>query len=138
VPGGEGAGGEAALAAVIAGTGIRHRRLEDATRELVHGRASALQEHRPGSSWQKISGDLTLGSQPRYLKMMGSVVGTDALSRHDGQSNYGSLTSIGESLVDPLLIYTGATTVRCSVPGTAERPGRTSREIFRGYRHRHT
>jgi hypothetical protein len=36
------------------------------------------------------------------------VVGADALSRHDGQSNYGSLTSIGESLVDPLLIYTGS------------------------------
>ena len=61
-----------------------------------------------GSSWQKISGDLTLGINRDTLKMMGSVVGTDALSRHDGQSNYGSLTSIGESVLDPLLLYTGS------------------------------
>ena len=61
-----------------------------------------------GSSWQKISGDLTLDVDRDTLKMMGSVVGTDALSRHDGQSNYGSLTSIGESPVDPLVIYTGS------------------------------
>ena len=61
-----------------------------------------------GSSWQQISGDLTLNADRDTLKMMGSVVPADALSRHDGQSNYGSLTSIGESPVNPLLIYTGS------------------------------
>jgi hypothetical protein len=61
-----------------------------------------------GSSWTKISGDLTLAVDRDTLKMMGSVVPPDALSRHDGQSNYGSLTSIGESPVSPLVIYTGS------------------------------
>jgi photosystem II stability/assembly factor-like uncharacterized protein len=61
-----------------------------------------------GSSWHKISGDLTLDIDRDTLKMMGAVVGPDALSRHDGQSNYGSLTSIGESPVDANVIYTGS------------------------------
>ena len=61
-----------------------------------------------GASWSKISGDLTLGINRDTLTMMGSVVPIDALSRHDGQSNYGSITSVGESPVDPLLLYTGS------------------------------
>jgi photosystem II stability/assembly factor-like uncharacterized protein len=61
-----------------------------------------------GSSWTKISGDLTLNINRDTLKMMGSVVPPDALSRHDGQSNYGSLTSIGESPLSALVIYTGS------------------------------
>ncbi len=50
-----------------------------------------------GSSWQKISGDLTLDINRDTLTMMGKVVGPDALSRNDGQTSYGSLTTIGES-----------------------------------------
>jgi hypothetical protein len=61
-----------------------------------------------GSSWTKISGDLTLNVDRDTLKMMGNVVPSDALSRHDGQSNYGSLTSIGESALSPMVIYTGS------------------------------
>ena len=61
-----------------------------------------------GSSWRTISGDLTLNINRDTLKMMGKVVGLDALSRHDGQSNYGAITSVGESPVDPLVIYTGS------------------------------
>lgn len=61
-----------------------------------------------GSSWQKISGDLTLNVNRDTLKMMGSVVPADALSRHDGQTSYGSLTTIGESPVDAKVIYTGS------------------------------
>lgn len=61
-----------------------------------------------GSSWQKISGDLTLNANRDTLKMMGSVVPADALSRHDGQSSYGSLTTIGESPLDANVIYTGS------------------------------
>ena len=60
------------------------------------------------SSWTKISGDLTLNIDRDTLKMMGAVVGADALSRHDGQSNYGSLTSIGESPLDSMVVYTGS------------------------------
>jgi photosystem II stability/assembly factor-like uncharacterized protein len=61
-----------------------------------------------GSSWQKISGDLTLDINRDTLTLMGKVVGPDALSRHDGQSNYGSITSIGESPVSALVLYTGS------------------------------
>jgi photosystem II stability/assembly factor-like uncharacterized protein len=61
-----------------------------------------------GSSWQKISGDLTLNADRDTMKMMGKVVGPDALSRHDGQTSYGSLTSIGESPVNASVIYTGS------------------------------
>ena len=60
------------------------------------------------SSWKRISGDLTLDIDRDTLKMMGSVVGPDALSRHDGQSNYGALTSIGQSPLDSMVIYTGS------------------------------
>jgi photosystem II stability/assembly factor-like uncharacterized protein len=61
-----------------------------------------------GASWRKISDDLTLNIERDTLKMMGKIVASDALSRHDGQSNYGSLTSIGESPLDSTLIYTGS------------------------------
>ena len=61
-----------------------------------------------GSSWTKISGDLTLNANRDTLRMMGNVVGPDALSRHDGQSNYGSLTAVSESPVDARVIYTGS------------------------------
>jgi hypothetical protein len=61
-----------------------------------------------GSSWQKISGDLTLNMNRDTLTMMGKVVGPTALSRHDGQSSYGSITTIGESPVSAQVMYTGS------------------------------
>jgi hypothetical protein len=60
------------------------------------------------SSWKKISGDLTLNIDRDTLTMMGKTVGPDALSRHDGQSNYGSLTAIAESPLDSMVVYTGS------------------------------
>lgn len=60
------------------------------------------------SSWTRISPDLTLNVDRDTLKMMGAVVGPATLSRHDGQSNYGSLTSISPSPLDSNLIYTGS------------------------------
>jgi photosystem II stability/assembly factor-like uncharacterized protein len=77
-------------------------------RTLYMGAQMVFKSTDRGSSWQKISGDLTLAIDRDTLKLMGAVVGTDALSRHDGQSNYGSITSIGESPVDPLVLYTGS------------------------------
>jgi photosystem II stability/assembly factor-like uncharacterized protein len=61
-----------------------------------------------GSSWTKISPDLTLDIDRDTLKMMGAVVGPTALSRNDGQSNYGSITSIGESPVNAQVVWTGS------------------------------
>ena len=40
--------------------------------------------------------------------MMGRRITAQTLSRNDGQSNYGSLTSIGESPLDARVIYTGS------------------------------
>jgi len=61
-----------------------------------------------GSSWERISPDLTLHIDRDTLQMMGAVVPADALSRHDGQTDYGSLSTIGESPLDAQLIYTGS------------------------------
>jgi photosystem II stability/assembly factor-like uncharacterized protein len=60
-----------------------------------------------GSSWKIISPDVSLNVERDTLQMMGARVAQDALSRHDGQSNYGSLTSIGESPLDARTLYTG-------------------------------
>jgi photosystem II stability/assembly factor-like uncharacterized protein len=60
------------------------------------------------SSWSAISPDLTARIDRDTLLMMGRRVTAQTLSRHDGQSNYGSLTSIGESPLDARVIYTGS------------------------------
>jgi photosystem II stability/assembly factor-like uncharacterized protein len=61
-----------------------------------------------GSSWKKVSGDLTLNVDRDTLKMMGKVIPPNALSRNDGQTSYGSITTIGESPLDAQVIYTGS------------------------------
>jgi len=61
-----------------------------------------------GVSWRAISPDLTADIDREELLMMGSLVPTRALSRHDGQANFSALTVIAESPLDKNLIYTGA------------------------------
>ena len=61
-----------------------------------------------GGSWKAISPDLTLHIDRDTLEMMGARVTAQALSRHDGQSSYGSLTTLGESPLDARLLYTGS------------------------------
>jgi hypothetical protein len=61
-----------------------------------------------GVSWKAISPDLTAHIDRSKLELMGVHVTAKTLSRHDGQSNYGSLTTIGESPLDPNLLYTGS------------------------------
>ncbi len=60
-----------------------------------------------GSSWKPISPDLTLHMDRDTLTMMGARVGPDALSRHDGVTSYGTITSVSESPVDANVIYAG-------------------------------
>ncbi len=61
-----------------------------------------------GQSWTEISPDLTWGIDRDTLTLMG-VTGSEAqMSRNDGQSNYGNLTALAESPVDPDLLYTGS------------------------------
>ncbi len=61
-----------------------------------------------GVSWKPISPDLTARIDRDSLTMMGAAVPPRALSRHDGQSSYGTLTTIGESPLNPKLLYTGS------------------------------
>ena len=61
-----------------------------------------------GVTWSAISPDLTAHIDRDKLEMMGARVTATALSRHDGQSNYGSLTTIAESPLDPKVLYTGS------------------------------
>ncbi|HUL74946.1 MAG TPA: hypothetical protein VLT86_17670 [Vicinamibacterales bacterium] len=61
-----------------------------------------------GATWTAISPDLTAGIDPATLPIMGAPVPPNALSRNDGTSPFGSLTSIGESPIDARVIYTGA------------------------------
>jgi photosystem II stability/assembly factor-like uncharacterized protein len=61
-----------------------------------------------GVTWQPISPDLTAHIDRTKLEIMGVRVTNKTLSRNDGQSNYGSLTTIGESPSDAGLLYTGS------------------------------
>ena len=61
-----------------------------------------------GVTWKPISGDLTARIDRNTLEMMGGRIAETTLSRHDGQSSYGSLTTIGESPLDPKVLYTGS------------------------------
>ena len=61
-----------------------------------------------GATWKAISPDLTANIDRETLKMMGALVPKDALSRHDGQAAYGTLTAIAESPLDAKVLYTGS------------------------------
>ncbi|HLK67999.1 MAG TPA: hypothetical protein VKU19_31415 [Bryobacteraceae bacterium] len=61
-----------------------------------------------GMNWKPISPDLTANIDRRDLQMMGAPVPANALSRHDGQSNFSALTVIAESPIEKNLLYTGA------------------------------
>jgi len=59
------------------------------------------------SSWKAISPDLTLHIDRDTLTMMGARVGPAALSRHDGVTSYGTITSVSESPADANVVYAG-------------------------------
>jgi len=61
-----------------------------------------------GLTWTAISPDLTLAVDRDTLQIFGARVGPRALSRHDGVSVYSTLTTIGESMMDKELLYTGS------------------------------
>jgi photosystem II stability/assembly factor-like uncharacterized protein len=61
-----------------------------------------------GVTWKAISPDLTANIDRDKLPMMGAPVSPRALSRHDGQTSYSTLTTIGESPLDARLLYTGS------------------------------
>jgi photosystem II stability/assembly factor-like uncharacterized protein len=61
-----------------------------------------------GVTWKQISPDLTAHIDRDQLAMMGSPIGKNALSKHDGQTNFSTLTVIAESPIDKAVLYTGA------------------------------
>ncbi|HEY6213607.1 MAG TPA: hypothetical protein VIW45_15045 [Vicinamibacterales bacterium] len=61
-----------------------------------------------GVTWTAISPDLTANIDRSTLAMMGAPVADGALSRHDGQSSYSTLTTIAESPLDTKVLYTGS------------------------------
>jgi photosystem II stability/assembly factor-like uncharacterized protein len=61
-----------------------------------------------GATWTAISPDLTANVNRESLQMMGGPVPERALSRHDGQSSFSTLTTIGESPIDANVLYTGS------------------------------
>jgi photosystem II stability/assembly factor-like uncharacterized protein len=60
-----------------------------------------------GVTWKAISPDLTSNIDRSTLQMMGARVAEGALSRHDGQTSFSTLTTIAESPLDARVIYTG-------------------------------
>jgi photosystem II stability/assembly factor-like uncharacterized protein len=61
-----------------------------------------------GVTWRAISPDLTAHIDRETLTMMGSKVPERALSRHDGQTSFSTLTTISESPLDAKVLYTGS------------------------------
>ena len=61
-----------------------------------------------GATWRAISPDLTANVDRESLQMMGGRVPERALSRHDGQTSFSTLTTIGESPLDAKVLYTGS------------------------------
>jgi hypothetical protein len=61
-----------------------------------------------GTTWTAISPDLSAQIDPKTLEMMGThLTAATTLSFNDGSSLYGSMTTIGESPIDPRVLYTG-------------------------------
>lgn len=60
-----------------------------------------------GQSWQAVSPDLTKQIDRNELEIMGQLPTGQVLSRNDGISSYGNLTTISESPLNPNLIYIG-------------------------------
>jgi photosystem II stability/assembly factor-like uncharacterized protein len=61
-----------------------------------------------GTTWSAISPDLSAQIDPKTLEMMGThITAATTLSFNDGSSLYGSMTTIGESPIDPRVLYTG-------------------------------
>jgi photosystem II stability/assembly factor-like uncharacterized protein len=60
-----------------------------------------------GYSWREVSPDLTKALDRRELEIMGVRGGEPALSRHDGVSAFGTLTTIAESPLDQQVVYVG-------------------------------
>ena len=60
-----------------------------------------------GMTWEEASPDLTKEIDRDTLPIMGRETGDETLSRHDGISTYGNITTIAESRQSPDVLYVG-------------------------------
>ena len=60
-----------------------------------------------GESWEEASPDLTRAIDRDTLPIMGALVTDSTLSRHDGQSQFGTITTVSESPLAPDVLYVG-------------------------------
>lgn len=60
-----------------------------------------------GGSWVEASPDLTRSIDRDTLPIMGELVTNQTLSRHDGQSRYGTITTVSESPLTPEVLWVG-------------------------------
>src|SRR5690606_30302778 len=58
-----------------------------------------------GSTWQKISGDLSSGIDRNTLPIMGKVWSMDAVAKNQSTSIYGNITALDESPYNKNLLY---------------------------------
>ena len=82
---------------------------------LYIGSSALFRSADRGATWKAISPDLTAHVDRETLQMMGGPVPERALSRHDGQTSFSTLTTIGESPLDAKLLYTGSDDGQLSV-----------------------
>jgi hypothetical protein len=68
-----------------------------------------------GATWKAVSGDLTANVDRESLEMMGARVPERALSRHDDQASFSTLTTVSESPLDQKVLYTGSDDGRINV-----------------------
>jgi hypothetical protein len=78
------------------------------SKTIYTGADSVFRSIDRGITWKPISPDLTAHIDRDKLEMMGATVGPRALSRHDGQTNFSTLSVIAESPLDKNVLYAGA------------------------------
>ncbi|MFQ5742899.1 MAG: hypothetical protein ACE5HV_04840 [Acidobacteriota bacterium] len=74
---------------------------------LYAGSNQLMKSNDRGVTWEAISPDLTKQIDRDKLEIMGALPTNQMLSRNDGISSYGNLTTISESPVNPTVIYAG-------------------------------
>ncbi len=75
---------------------------------IYYGGNKLFRSRDQGHSWQEVSPDLTRNQDWKKLPIMGVERDDDTLSRDDGTSSFGTLTTISESRLQPGLIWTGS------------------------------
>ena len=92
---------------------------------VYYGGNKLFRSRNRGHGWEAISPDLTKNLDWKKIPIMGIVRNDDTLSRDDGVTHYGTLTTISESPVQAGLIYVGTDDGNVQMTRTEGRPGKT-------------